>query len=1339
VRGRLASTALRCTSGPVLAVLWITLCASAAAAADLDRDFSTATIEQLLDAIKRGNSARIDDEATYYLVKRLSDPGAAAERRAVEAALASKNSDLRDAAAYALGSAGSVAAAAAPALVRALRDPDSDVRWSAAEALSRIQPDPKIAVPALLQSLDDPHEQESVREGAAEALGGMGPDGAPAVSALTKALSDRHARMRDFAAASLGNIGPAAKSAVPALLTLLKGPDAGVRASAAEALGQIRSGKETVVPGLTEALQDPSAGVRGNAAYALGYFGADAQSAIPALAHALSDPDTDLRVNAASVLANIEDLDLAGAALPGLEGALKDADPMVRQYAAIAVARLGPDAKTALPELLTTLTDERPETREASARALGNFGMEARMAAPALARAASDPNPLVRRTALEALGAVSPPEELRRSAFRSALNDPDPSVRQVAVMLVPLGGELEPEVMEALLKLLKDRNGSVRSAAANLLRNAPTTSPLVASALAEALKDPDPNVRRDAALALANGPEALQAMPVLTQLLGSGDDETRMRVATALETLRDHDVAHAAIPALIRALHDPLPSVRLGAAAALSEMGHSANTAAPDLIDALNDPEVIVRIDAAMALGRIGANVDKAVSTLTTLMDSTDMNARLGAVRGLGAIGPEAKSAVPILLTVVKQAGDGTMQLAAVDTLGNIGPPAKPAVNALLELLHSKDPSLRAQVGTALANIAPENPAVISALVGALQDAPQEARLAFAYALSNAVRNAVVQHASGTYGSFGRAVDVLKKADDEQLQRLGAEMAPLVGLLRPSPSLAERIEKFISEHLISSIAILLYLGWTIFCLGLFWIWPLRALRLNERLAGLDYKLPSWAGGGTVPMRFALFIGFLGYLRPALDAWVASVVVTARERFALKTTVKEREVHVGLPVLIDGDSVLDLSAANLRPTFGRNLACLLIVGDGGAGKTSLACQIARWGMAEPGDQRLAGHLILPVLIEQELAFSNPGDGEGSDDEADKDKGGKDKGGKDKGKGGNTLLFEAIRRQLQDLIDAPSPPERPLVEALLRERRVMVLVDHFSEMGTATRRNIQPEAPSFPVNALVVTSRVKEPLGGVTKTTLEPMRIEGNRLSVFMDAYLKQREARDLFDDTAFFDLCKSLAMMVGDRKITALLAKLYAEQQILVRQDVAAVDLPGNIPDLMLTYLNRINRAVSEGRLGDERVREDAKTIAWMCVGSTGVPQAVARRDVVAALGDDARDHLEYYENRLNLVGAVEPDAVRFLLDPLAEYLAGIELTDRCGGDESEWAGFLALLDTPPFAQHNIRGFLLAIRDCCKAAARTMTIPPFVVPELEARAIPAHPADAANPIPALLGG
>ena len=141
----------------------------------------------------------------------------------------------------------------------------------------------------------------------------------------------------------------------------------------------------------------------------------------------------------------------------------------------------------------------------------------------------------------------------------------------------------------------------------------------------------------------------------------------------------------------------------------------------------------------------------------------------------------------------------------------------------------------------------------------------------------------------------------------------------------------------------------------------------------------------------------------------------------------------------MPVVLNGSMEPDLGGQSLRPTFTKKLSCLLISGEGGAGKTSLACQIGTWAMAEEPEKRLAAHLMLPVLIEQELDF--------------------------KLASGKDPLTEAVGRQLQILIGEQETIPDELLNRLLRQQRVLVIVDHLSEMSEATRAKIEPGAQGF----------------------------------------------------------------------------------------------------------------------------------------------------------------------------------------------------------------------------------------------------------------------------------
>jgi HEAT repeat protein len=77
-------------------------------------------------------------------------------------------------------------------------------------------------------------------------------------------------------------------------------------------------------------------------------------------------------------------------AVPALIETLNDRDPKVRAAAAMALARIGSQAKAAVPALIKALKDKDPDVRREAARALGQMGPAAQEAVPALLEALRD-------------------------------------------------------------------------------------------------------------------------------------------------------------------------------------------------------------------------------------------------------------------------------------------------------------------------------------------------------------------------------------------------------------------------------------------------------------------------------------------------------------------------------------------------------------------------------------------------------------------------------------------------------------------------------------------------------------------------------------------------------------------------------------------------------------------------------------------------------------------------------------------------------------------------------------------------------------------------------------
>lgn len=486
---------------------------------------------------------------------------------------------------------------------------------------------------------------------------------------------------------------------------------------------------------------------------------------------------------------------------------------------------------------------------------------------------------------------------------------------------------------------------------------------------------------------------------------------------------------------------------------------------------------------------------------------------------------------------------------------------------------------------------------------------------------------------------------------------------------------------------------------------IFWFQPLLVLKLGDGAIQAIAQLPHL---GTALSGVLKVLLPLKYHPHVLDAWVEKYWQQVEQKFLELPTVKDRQIHVTLPVRLDQTFINELCGNHLQPTFQKRPAVLLLTGEGGAGKTSLACQIALWGLR----QQLAAHRLLPVLIETEL-----------DDKK--------------------TLLEAIRGKLNDLINETDEIPADLLAKLLQHQRILVIMDHLSEMSEATRQQITPELSTFPAKALVVTSRLEESLGGVAKTRLEPLRIEADRLLGFMQAYVrwKLNKQDDPFIDDEYAAACDRLRRMVGQRNITVLLARLYADQMIEQQQGAGGI-LPDSVPELMLSYLNQLNRTIEPANQRDRlQVQREAQAIAWECLKQTYRPTAAPREAIIQALrqihsaaNPNATDaacaaSLEYLENRLRVLQTLEPgDKLRIVLDPLAEYLAAICLVDHSRTEtnpEAFWQQFFASIapilqrsNDPPEA---IQGFLLAVRDCCLVKQKEARIPPGVPEELARRA------------------
>lgn len=213
-----------------------------------------------------------------------------------------------------------------------------------------------------------------------------------------------------------------------------------------------------------------------------------------------------------------------------------------------------------------------------------------------------------------------PGNDSAQSTPKEATGDAaDPSAAQsVATPAITDPRQLEVEaVFRRLVAAHRETNIDAWTAASEELDRA---EPAVAVPVyAAALGGDDPVARELAAIRLA--PLGIDAAPALDALLRALDDPApvvKVNAGAALSILDDPRAAQA-VPALARLLKGQPESIAETAAVALGNFREQAAEAVPALIEALSAEQPELRRAAASALGYIGASAEPAIPTLERL------------------------------------------------------------------------------------------------------------------------------------------------------------------------------------------------------------------------------------------------------------------------------------------------------------------------------------------------------------------------------------------------------------------------------------------------------------------------------------------------------------------------------------------------------------------------------------------------------------------------------------------------------------------------------------------------------------------------------------------------
>ncbi|HEX8072435.1 MAG TPA: HEAT repeat domain-containing protein [Pyrinomonadaceae bacterium] len=910
--------------------------------------------------------------------------------------------------------------------------------------------------------------------------------------------------------------------------------------------------------------------------------------------------------------------------------------------------------------LITRLKASTPSERGVAAYEPSQIGPAAE-AVPELIEQLRDEAPYVRGNAAAALVKIGPAAVPELAA---ALRSTHVGVRGGAAYVL---GRIEPAAVEAtpaLIEQLSDENAYVRGNVADALVQIgpqPQTVQLLIEAL-NSQTQPNVDVRGGAAYVLGRiGPEAEGAVSALTKALEDREVYVRASAADALGRIRLG--AEAAIQKLIKALHDESGEVRSGAAYALGQIGPAAKDAIKDLIELLKDQHEHVRASAALALVGIGRPAVRALALKVKEQDQ-DVGVSGGAASVLGQIGAEDDEAVQALSEALGHREDKRKQAAyvrrqAASALGRIGPAAKAAVPALVEALRQDtDKDVRVRAASAISS-------VFMALSRAQTAEERDALAGALRAVEQSSDPEVRKHA-----------DLLR----QKLEELGQPWWAWLWALA-------------LEHLGYASVFILVLVLLSVWLILLAARPAALLRGELKFVSYTAR-PGW-DKVRGPLRFIQSVIAFERIPRVLDAWIEKYVIGhARAVFKEKETVSEREFHF-VPGVKGKASIRDFIPDDTRRKFSGERARLVICGEGGSGKTSLACQLGTAATDEKEHDRLCQeHLMLPVLIETMK------EDDGS-------------------------FLNEIKAQVNEFIPNETLSDEMIIN-LLRLRRILVIIDSFSELSAKAQEQIRDSIDALPVNACIITARTEEALRERDRAVINQGLVGGSKLTEFMEKYLEHRRETGLFDGVERLAACLLLTQIVGDKDFPALLAKFYAELLIASKKGNFKYDPPKNIPDLMLKYLNYINRKRGDNEPDDGAVQRATMLIAWECLRERYRPAPAERSAVLSALGGEEKvaANTIAHLRKLQIIKPPGHDEtwISFKFDPVAEYLAGIYLVHKYGAKKDDWRAFFDYADRQGFRTADIMEFLLAVRDCCLTVGADGKVPGFVAAELTSRVV-----------------
>jgi HEAT repeat protein len=349
-------------------------------------------------------------------------------------------------------------------------------------------------------------------------------------------------------------------------------------------------------------------------------------------------------------------IEIGEPAVPALLDLLREHGNPVRGDAFNALTNLGPRSASAVPELREMLNGDQPELRLGAAGVLGRIGPAAESAVPSLTTLLRHPDPRLREAAAEALGQIGGPGHAALERAQTS----DEARQRAASMHGMTARSLDPIARRELVATgLADPSPEVRLRAVDLLRTARREeAETLAVYLVKALNDPDPQVNQAAHTVLTIHLQHGGATPrLLAAVLEGGDAAARADAAwrlgyDAIERNRFGSTPNerAVVDALLRALKDSMPKVRIYAGRALAYGdGRPREQGIQRLRRDMPNVEPILAVRAARVLWDVAHNVAEVRPAYAAGLADPKKWTRVETISAIMHMGKDAETFIPHL------------------------------------------------------------------------------------------------------------------------------------------------------------------------------------------------------------------------------------------------------------------------------------------------------------------------------------------------------------------------------------------------------------------------------------------------------------------------------------------------------------------------------------------------------------------------------------------------------------------------------------------------------------------------------------------------------------------